>query len=144
MTWGGRGDGRGTVRGRGNATTAATTPQRSDLHEQPPTMIGSRSRCPVAAPENPPQEDLMPPLLAATTTVVVLAAAYAALCAVRPYAACRRCSGTGSVPRMLGSARACRRCRGRGIRLRIGTRIVAVAVRRYRAIRAIERRRAAR
>lgn len=46
---------------------------------------------------------------------------YAVLCAVRPFAPCRRCAGTGAVERFR-KTRPCPRCRGQKYRLRIGRR----------------------
>lgn len=46
---------------------------------------------------------------------------YAVLCAVKPFARCRRCQGVGEMTR-LGKLRTCSRCRGQRLRLRIGRR----------------------
>ncbi|MDX2675809.1 hypothetical protein [Streptomyces soliscabiei] len=48
--------------------------------------------------------------------------AYALLCAVKPFARCRRCTGTGRIERR-GATRTCPRCRGHRFRLRIGRRV---------------------
>jgi hypothetical protein len=47
---------------------------------------------------------------------------YVALCAARPFAPCRKCSGTGETERF-GKARTCPRCQGKKHRLRVGRRI---------------------
>ncbi|MEU7384946.1 hypothetical protein AB0A91_34310 [Streptomyces sp. NPDC042207] len=47
---------------------------------------------------------------------------YAVLCAVKPFAACRRCAGRGEIERF-GKPRTCPRCRGRKLRLRLGRRV---------------------
>ncbi|MER5600543.1 hypothetical protein [Streptomyces sp. NPDC002265] len=46
---------------------------------------------------------------------------YAVACAVRPFAPCRRCRGTGETT-LFGKHRTCPRCRGRKLRLRLGRR----------------------
>lgn len=46
---------------------------------------------------------------------------YAVMCAVRPFAPCRRCRGTGAVERFR-KTRTCPCCRGRKLRLRAGRR----------------------
>ncbi|WP_233226816.1 hypothetical protein [Streptomyces sp. I4(2020)] len=46
---------------------------------------------------------------------------YAVLCAVKPFAPCRRCRGLGEIERF-GNPRTCPRCRGRRLRLRVGRR----------------------
>jgi len=46
---------------------------------------------------------------------------YAVLCAVKPFAPCRRCAGRGEIERF-GKPRVCPRCRGRKLRLRVGRR----------------------
>lgn len=46
---------------------------------------------------------------------------YAVLCAVRPFAPCRRCRGLGEIDRF-GKPRMCPRCLGRKLRLRLGRR----------------------
>ncbi|MFD7918878.1 hypothetical protein ACFV3R_06610 [Streptomyces sp. NPDC059740] len=67
-------------------------------------------------------------MLTASTLLILLAAAgYALLCAARPFALCRRCSGTGirttrSILRR-EQVKLCRRCRGKRYRLRIGRRL---------------------
>ena len=59
-------------------------------------------------------------------TVLALGALllYLAACAWWPYAACRRCHGTGRHRSPSGKAwRPCRRCKGSGRRVRIGRRL---------------------
>lgn len=46
---------------------------------------------------------------------------YAVLCAVQPFARCRKCAGVGEIERFR-KARTCPRCRGHKLRLRIGRR----------------------
>ncbi|MFF3891787.1 hypothetical protein ACFYY3_01005 [Streptomyces sp. NPDC001812] len=46
---------------------------------------------------------------------------YAMLCAVKPFAPCRRCSGLGTIERS-GKLKTCPRCHGRKLRLRVGRR----------------------
>lgn len=46
---------------------------------------------------------------------------YAVQCALRPFAACRKCAGTGSTE-CFGKARTCPRCHGHKLRLRAGRR----------------------
>ncbi|MGH3502549.1 MAG: hypothetical protein ACRDQA_16905 [Nocardioidaceae bacterium] len=49
---------------------------------------------------------------------------YVAACAIWPFAACRRCSGSGKRRSPSGRAwRQCRRCHGTGRRVRIGRRL---------------------
>ncbi|GIG58876.1 hypothetical protein Lfu02_32480 [Longispora fulva] len=49
---------------------------------------------------------------------------YALACAYWPFAACRRCTGSGKRRSPLGRAwRDCRRCKGTGRRIRTGRRI---------------------
>ncbi|GAA2441442.1 hypothetical protein [Streptomyces glaucus] len=59
--------------------------------------------------------------LAMTAALLLCLGGYAVLCAVKPFAACRRCTGTGTVQRF-GKPRTCPRCRGRLLRLRAGRR----------------------
>ncbi|MGW4434704.1 hypothetical protein ACWELO_02795 [Streptomyces sp. NPDC004596] len=47
---------------------------------------------------------------------------YALLCAVKPFAPCRRCRGLGRIERF-GKPRTCPRCRGKLLRLRVGRRL---------------------
>jgi Zn finger protein HypA/HybF involved in hydrogenase expression len=60
-------------------------------------------------------------MLIAMAALVLGAGGYAVLCAVKPFAPCRRCSGAGAVERF-GKPRLCPRCRGRKLRLRVGRR----------------------
>jgi hypothetical protein len=58
--------------------------------------------------------------------LAVLAAGYLLSCAIWPYRACRRCSGTGKLRSPFGRAfRHCPRCGNTGQRARIGHRIVS-------------------
>ncbi|MEV5802586.1 hypothetical protein [Streptomyces collinus] len=59
----------------------------------------------------------------ASLAVLLTLAGYAALCAVRPFAPCRKCSGTG-IRQARRTLKLCRRCRGRRYRLRIGRRLL--------------------
>lgn len=59
--------------------------------------------------------------LAACLAALAGLAAYAVLCAVQPFARCRRCAGTGRQEHR-GTHRTCPRCHGRRYRLRIGRR----------------------
>jgi DnaJ-class molecular chaperone len=47
---------------------------------------------------------------------------YAVLCAVQPFARCRRCQGAGEITRF-GKQRTCPRCLGDKLRLRVGRRL---------------------
>lgn len=77
-------------------------------------------------------------ILAATATALLVAAAYLVFCYVSPFARCSRCGGLGRrTGRILRASRPCRRCRGRGRRIRVGRRLVNVALRRYAAYRAV-------
>jgi len=60
-------------------------------------------------------------MLIAMAALVLWAGGYAVLCAVKPFAPCRKCAGVGEVQRF-GKPRACPRCRGRMLRLRVGRR----------------------
>ncbi|MEV6833617.1 hypothetical protein AB0N17_03640 [Streptomyces sp. NPDC051133] len=46
---------------------------------------------------------------------------YAVLCAVKPFAPCRKCGGLGQVERFK-KPRMCPRCHGKQLRLRVGRR----------------------
>ncbi|MFD7968592.1 hypothetical protein [Streptomyces clavifer] len=46
---------------------------------------------------------------------------YAALCALRPFAPCRKCAGLGTIERS-GKPRMCPRCHNDKLRLRLGRR----------------------
>lgn len=60
-------------------------------------------------------------MLVAMAAAVLWLGGYAVLCAARPFAACRKCDGTGEVERFR-KVRTCPRCRGRKLRLRVGRR----------------------
>lgn len=60
-------------------------------------------------------------MLLAMTALVLWAGGYAVLCAVKPFAPCRRCGGLGAVEQ-LRKTRTCPRCRGQKLRLRVGRR----------------------
>lgn len=60
-------------------------------------------------------------MLIAMAAAVLWAGSYAVLCAVKPFAPCRRCRGLGTIERS-GKPRMCPRCHGRRLRLRIGRR----------------------
>nr|WP_238431853.1 hypothetical protein [Streptomyces cavernae] len=47
---------------------------------------------------------------------------YAVLCAVKPFAPCRRCRGLGEIERF-GKPRMCPRCHNHRLRLRVGRRV---------------------
>ncbi|MET7439707.1 hypothetical protein ACFYQQ_34585 [Streptomyces sp. NPDC005496] len=59
----------------------------------------------------------------ASLAVLLVLAGYAMLCAVRPFAPCRTCSGTG-IRQARRTVKLCRRCRGQRYRLRIGRRLL--------------------
>ncbi|MFD5636238.1 hypothetical protein ACFWJM_19205 [Streptomyces sp. NPDC127077] len=61
-------------------------------------------------------------MLIAMAALVGWLGSYAVLCAVRPFAPCRRCRGAGEVERF-GKPRTCPRCRGKKLRLRLGRRL---------------------
>lgn len=60
-------------------------------------------------------------MLVAMATLILWAGGYAVLCAVKPFAPCRRCRGLGKIERF-GKPRMCPRCHGRRLRLRVGRR----------------------
>ncbi|MER6088512.1 hypothetical protein [Streptomyces bluensis] len=66
----------------------------------------------------------------ASLALLLILAGYAVLCAVQPFAPCRKCSGTGirQAPRKrIGKrflVKLCRRCRGQRYRLRTGRRLL--------------------
>ncbi|MFE1926517.1 hypothetical protein ACFW91_28650 [Streptomyces asoensis] len=60
-------------------------------------------------------------MLIASAALAAALAYYAVLCAVKPFAHCRRCHGTGGIQRF-GKPRVCPRCRGKMLRLRLGRR----------------------
>ncbi|MFI1764544.1 hypothetical protein ACH41H_21180 [Streptomyces sp. NPDC020800] len=59
----------------------------------------------------------------ASLAALLLLAGYTLLCAVRPFAHCRKCSGTG-IRQARRTFKLCRRCRGQRYRLRIGRRLL--------------------
>lgn len=60
-------------------------------------------------------------MLTAMAAVLLALVGYVALCAVQPFARCRKCAGRGEVERF-GKVRTCPRCRGKRLRLRTGRR----------------------
>lgn len=60
-------------------------------------------------------------MLIAMAALILGAGGYAVLCAVKPFAPCRKCAGTGEV-QWSGKPRTCPRCHGRKLRLRVGRR----------------------
>jgi DnaJ-class molecular chaperone len=72
---------------------------------------------------------------AASTVLLLLMLGYAIACAVRPFADCRRCHGSGqrrsSTER---EHRRCSRCRGTGIWLRAGRRAFDLLRAEYRRV----------
>lgn len=60
-------------------------------------------------------------MLIAMAAALLTLGGYAVLCAVKPFADCRRCRGAGEIERF-GKPRTCPRCHGRRLRLRIGRR----------------------
>ncbi|MER6692673.1 hypothetical protein [Streptomyces minutiscleroticus] len=59
----------------------------------------------------------------ASFALLLTLAGYAALCAVQPFARCRKCSGTGTRSARR-TVKLCRRCHGHRYRLRIGRRLL--------------------
>jgi len=59
--------------------------------------------------------------LAMAALLILCLGGYAVLCAVKPFAPCRKCAGTGKTERFR-KVRTCRRCHGRSLRLRLGRR----------------------
>ncbi|MDX3591559.1 hypothetical protein PV749_10530 [Streptomyces sp. ID03-2B] len=59
----------------------------------------------------------------ASLLILLTAAGYAVLCAVKPFAPCWKCSGTGVRTRRRAVI-VCRRCHGDRARLRIGRRLL--------------------
>ncbi|MFB6666530.1 hypothetical protein [Streptomyces parvus] len=59
----------------------------------------------------------------ASLLILLTTAGYAVLCAVKPFAPCRKCSGTGVRTRRR-TVTLCRRCHGTRARLRIGRRLL--------------------
>jgi Zn finger protein HypA/HybF involved in hydrogenase expression len=60
-------------------------------------------------------------MLVAMAGAVLWLGGYAVLCAVKPFAPCRKCAGTGEVERFRKPL-TCPRCHGRKLRLRVGRR----------------------
>ncbi|MFD7003363.1 hypothetical protein ACFWA5_45765 [Streptomyces mirabilis] len=60
-------------------------------------------------------------MLTACALLVLALGCYAVLCAVKPFAPCRKCAGTGEIERFR-KVRTCPRCRGHKLRLRVGRR----------------------
>jgi hypothetical protein len=60
----------------------------------------------------------------ASLAALLLAAGYAVLCAVRPFAPCRKCTGTGVRLTRRDKVKLCRRCHGQRYRLRLGRRLL--------------------
>ncbi|GAB3952794.1 hypothetical protein [Streptomyces sparsus] len=58
----------------------------------------------------------------ASLALLLTAAGYAALCALSPFARCRKCAGTG-IQQARRTVKLCRRCHGHRYRLRIGRRL---------------------
>ncbi|MGW5295500.1 hypothetical protein [Streptomyces bacillaris] len=59
----------------------------------------------------------------ASLLILLTTAGYALLCAMRPFAPCRKCSGIGVRTRRR-TVTLCRRCHGTRARLRIGRRLL--------------------
>lgn len=59
----------------------------------------------------------------ASLALLLLLAGYSALCAVRPFAPCRKCTGTG-IRQAHRKVKVCRRCHGHRHRLRTGRRLL--------------------
>lgn len=57
----------------------------------------------------------------AMIVLIVWLGGYAVLCAVKPFAPCRKCHGIGKVERF-GKPRMCPRCHDKKLRLRVGRR----------------------
>lgn len=60
-------------------------------------------------------------MLVAIAAMILWAGGYAVLCAVKPFAPCRKCHGLGQVERFK-KPRMCPRCHGKLLRLRVGRR----------------------
>lgn len=58
-----------------------------------------------------------------TAILVLVTLGYAGLCAVLPFARCRRCHGYGHVRAILGRSRPCRPCKTTGLKLRAGRKL---------------------
>lgn len=79
----------------------------------------------------------MSSLGAAIALALLATLGYAALCALSPYGACRRCGGFGFKIRQnrrgrIVRGRECRHCRGYGQRIRIGRHLYNAATRLHR------------
>lgn len=61
-------------------------------------------------------------MLVAMTGLLLWLSGYAVLCAVKPFAPCRKCRGLGQIERF-GKPRLCPRCHGKVLRLRVGRRL---------------------
>jgi len=61
-------------------------------------------------------------MLTACVVLLLALGCYAVLCAVKPFAPCRKCRGAGEIERF-GKVRTCPRCFGDKLRLRIGRRL---------------------
>ncbi|MFH8480298.1 hypothetical protein [Streptomyces sp. NPDC018055] len=59
----------------------------------------------------------------ASLLILLTTAGYAVLCAIKPFAPCRKCTGTGVRTRRR-TITLCRRCHGHRARLRIGRRLL--------------------
>ncbi|MFJ7527705.1 hypothetical protein ACIQ1S_22580 [Streptomyces griseus] len=59
----------------------------------------------------------------ASLLILLTTVGYAVLCAVKPFAPCRKCSGTGVRTRRR-AVTVCRRCHGNRSRLRVGRRLL--------------------
>ncbi|MBD2829741.1 hypothetical protein ID875_19880 [Streptomyces globisporus] len=62
-------------------------------------------------------------MVLASLLALLATAGYAVLCTVKPFAPCRKCSGTGVRTRRR-AVTLCRRCHGTRARLRIGRRLL--------------------
>ncbi|MGW4028496.1 hypothetical protein ACWEFL_04110 [Streptomyces sp. NPDC004838] len=60
----------------------------------------------------------------ASLAILLTLAGYAALCTIRPFKACRTCTGTGIRAATRRGPQLCRRCRGHRYRLRTGRRLL--------------------
>lgn len=58
----------------------------------------------------------------AMAALILWLGGYAVLCAVKPFAPCRKCHGTAEIQRF-GKPRLCPRCHGARLRLRVGRRM---------------------
>lgn len=61
-------------------------------------------------------------MLLAMAALILWLGGYAVLCAVRPFAPCRKCGGVGEIERF-GKPKLCPRCLGDKLRLRVGRRM---------------------